>query len=44
MIHCVILMTMMVIEVKNFKTGSASSPTIAIATPSRSKVNFVGFS
>jgi len=32
-IHWVILMTITVIEVKNFNTGSASSPTTAIATP-----------
>jgi hypothetical protein len=33
MIHCVILIMMTVMEVKKLKTGSASSPTIAIAIP-----------
>ncbi len=35
MIHCVILMTMTVMEVKNLRTGSASSPTMAMAMPKK---------
>ena len=38
MIHCVIFITMTVTDVKNFKTGSASSPTMAMATPAGNQI------